>query len=94
MFGLAVDLWLAWFWVWVGSCGCLLLGFGFGCVFWGCLFLVLGGFGVLSLVRLFVVVFDLLFCGFALMGKCRLDANCGFSLLLFLGYLIVLLFYV
>lgn len=49
---------------------------------------------MLSLVRLFVVVFDLLFCGFALMGKCRLDANCGFSLLLFLGYLIVLLFYV
>lgn len=25
MFGLTVDLWLAWFWVWVGSCGCLLL---------------------------------------------------------------------
>lgn len=94
MFGLTVDLWLAWFWVWVGSCGCLLL-VSVLAVFSGVVcFWCWVGFGVLSLVRLFVVVFDLLFCGFALMGKCRLDANCGFSLLLFLGYLIVLLFYV
>lgn len=66
--------------------------------FWLC-FLGLFVFGVgwvwgVIISTLFVVMFDLLFCGFALMGKCRLDANCGFSLLLFLGYLIVLLFYV